>query len=97
MKNSLMYRLCYYRFGEVRTRGDQPAGYDTVRNVEIGLKDFQLKYFEEAYSSSRWLVRIYKVLPQNNRADKFKRKPAKKGAAKELPKSAFKPMFVPTI
>merc|ERR1711908_239540 len=26
MKKSLMYRLCYYRFGEVRTRGDQPSG-----------------------------------------------------------------------
>jgi len=63
MKKSLMYRLCYYRFGEVRTRGDQPSGYDTVRNCEIGLKNFDLEYFREAYTSERWMVRIYEVLP----------------------------------
>jgi dolichyl-diphosphooligosaccharide---protein glycosyltransferase len=67
MKNSLMYRLAYYRFGEVRTRGDQPSGYDTVRNCEIGLKKWDLKYFRESYTSSRWLVRIYEVLPLPNR------------------------------
>jgi dolichyl-diphosphooligosaccharide--protein glycosyltransferase len=71
MKESLIYRLCYYRFGEVRTRGDQPSGFDTVRNAEIGLKKFDLKYFREAYSSSRWLVRIYEVLPLPNRAPEF--------------------------
>jgi len=67
MKNSLMYKLAYYRFGEVRTRGDKPAGYDTVRNCEIGVKKYDLKYFREAYTSSRWLVRIYEVLPLPNR------------------------------
>jgi len=34
-----------------------------VRQAVIGLKDFKLTYFEEAYTSERWLVRIYKVLP----------------------------------
>lgn len=63
MKNSLMYRLCYYRFGEIRTRMDQEGGYDSVRQAVIGLKGFKLTHFEEAYTSERWLVRIYKVLP----------------------------------
>jgi dolichyl-diphosphooligosaccharide--protein glycosyltransferase len=67
MSESLMYRLAYYRFGEVRTRGDQPSGYDTVRECEIGLKDYDLKYFREAYSSERWIVRIFEVLPLPNR------------------------------
>ena len=71
MKNSLMYRLCYYRFGETRTKGDKPGGYDTVRNAEIGLKKYDLHYFREAYSSTRWLVRIYEVLPTPNRAPRF--------------------------
>jgi dolichyl-diphosphooligosaccharide--protein glycosyltransferase len=71
MKNSLMYRLCFYRFGEVRTRADQPSGYDTVRNAEIGLKDYDLTYFREAYTSERWIVRIYEVLPLTNRDGKF--------------------------
>ena len=72
MKNSLMYRLAYYRFGEVRTRHDQPSGYDTVRNCEIGLKKYDLKYFREAYTSDRWIVRIYEVLPLPNRMAKMK-------------------------
>jgi len=71
MKNSLMYRLCFYRFGEVRTRADKPSGFDTVRDAEIGLKVFDLKYFREAYTTERWIVRIYEVLPQPNRFEKI--------------------------
>jgi len=63
MLNSLMYALCYYRFGEMYTRHDQESGYDSVRQAVIGKKNFKLNYFEEAYTSERWLVRIYKVLP----------------------------------
>jgi len=72
MKNSLIYKLCFYRFGEVRTRQDQESGFDTVRNAVIGRKNFDLTYFRESYSSMRWLVRIYEVLPLPNRAPKFK-------------------------
>ena len=71
MKNSLMYRLCFYRFGEVRTRADKPSGFDTVRDAEIGLKNYDLKYFREAYTTERWIVRIYEVLPQLNRVEKI--------------------------
>lgn len=42
---------------------DQEGGYDSVRQAVIGLKGFKLTHFEEAYTSERWLVRIYKVLP----------------------------------
>lgn len=69
MRESLMYKLCYYRFGEVRTQSDKPAGYDSVRSCEIGRKQYDLKYFRESYSSTRWLVRIYEVLPLPNRAE----------------------------
>ncbi len=87
MRDSLMYRLCYYRFGEVRTRHDQPSGFDTVRNAEIGLKHFDLKYFREAYSSERWIVRIYEVLPLPNREERTKsRFDLKKNKPLELPK-----------
>jgi len=65
--NSLMYKLCYYRFGAVMTEYGKPSGYDRVRNVEIGNKDFQLEYLDEAFSSEHWLVRIYKVKKQDNR------------------------------
>jgi len=72
MKNSLMYRLAFYRFGEVRTKHNEPSGYDTVRNCEIGLKKFDLNYFRESYTSERWLVRIYEVLPLPMREPKLK-------------------------
>lgn len=65
--NSLMYKMCYYRFGQVYTEGGKPGGYDRVRNVEIGNKDFELDVLEEAYTTEHWIVRIYKVKDLPNR------------------------------
>jgi len=59
--NCLMYKLSYYRFGELRLDYRGPAGYDRTRNAVIGHKDFDLTYLEEAYTSEHWLVRIYRV------------------------------------
>lgn len=63
--NSLMYKLCYYRFGEVKIDYRSPFGYDRTRNTEIGNKNFQLTYLEEAYTTEHWLVRIYRVKKPN--------------------------------
>ncbi|GJN01335.1 hypothetical protein PR202_ga18594 [Eleusine coracana subsp. coracana] len=60
MLNCLMYKLCYYRFGELTTEYGKPPGYDRVRGVEIGNKDIKLEYLEEAFTTSNWIVRIYK-------------------------------------
>jgi len=65
--NCLMYKLCYYRFGQIVTEYGTPSGFDRVRHVEIGNKDFELEYLEEAFTSEHWLVRIYKVKPEDNR------------------------------
>jgi len=65
--NCLMYKMCYYRFGQVYTEGGKPPGYDRVRNAEIGNKDFELDVLEEAYTSEHWIVRIYKVKDYPNR------------------------------
>jgi len=65
--NCLMYKMCYYRFGQVYTEGGKPPGYDRVRNAEIGNKDFELDRLEEAYTSEHWIVRIYKVKDLPNR------------------------------
>jgi len=67
MLNSLMYKLCYYRFGQVVTEYGKGTGYDRVRSAEIGNKDFELEYLTEAFTSEHWLVRIYKVKPEDNR------------------------------
>lgn len=57
-----MYKLVYYRFGEIKVSSKEDKGYDAVRKAVIGNSNFKLKHFEEAYTSDRWLVRIYKVL-----------------------------------
>uniref|UniRef100_A0A1B0CZK6 dolichyl-diphosphooligosaccharide--protein glycotransferase n=2 Tax=Phlebotomus papatasi TaxID=29031 RepID=A0A1B0CZK6_PHLPP len=59
--NCLMYKLSYYRFGELKLDYRGAAGYDRTRNSVIGNKDFELTYLEEAYTSEHWLVRIYRV------------------------------------
>ena len=69
MKDSLMFKLCYYRFNEVRLSYQHPPGYDTVRNMPVDPKDIKLKYFSEAYTTSRWIIRIYKVNDDPNRED----------------------------
>ncbi|CDW54120.1 Argonaute 1 isoform B [Trichuris trichiura] len=67
MLNSLMYKLSYYRFGQVYTESSKPQGYDRVRHAEIGNKNFELDHLEEVYTSEHWLVRIYRVKPPANR------------------------------
>lgn len=61
--NCLMYKLCYYRFGDLKLDYRAPSGYDRTRNTEIGNKDIKLEHLEEAYTTEHWLVRIYKVKP----------------------------------
>lgn len=65
--NCLMYKLSYYRFGELLIDPRAPSGYDRTRNVEIGNKNIKLKHLEEAYTTDHWLVRIYKVKKSTNR------------------------------
>eukprot|EP00800_Vazella_pourtalesii_P003576 TRINITY_DN1366_c0_g1_i12.p1 TRINITY_DN1366_c0_g1~~TRINITY_DN1366_c0_g1_i12.p1 ORF type:complete len:344 (-),score=81.68 TRINITY_DN1366_c0_g1_i12:70-1101(-) len=67
--NCLMYKMCYYRFGEIQFDPRTPSGYDRTRNVEIGNKDISFKYLEEAYTTEHWLVRIYKVKDLSNRIE----------------------------
>ncbi|KAG0588385.1 hypothetical protein KC19_2G239500 [Ceratodon purpureus] len=67
MLQSLMYKLCYYRFGELHTDHNRPTGFDRARGVEIGNKDIELKHLEEAFTTANWIVRIYKVKPPVNR------------------------------
>ncbi|XP_046396858.1 dolichyl-diphosphooligosaccharide--protein glycosyltransferase subunit STT3B [Ischnura elegans] len=59
--NSLMYKLSYYRFGELKLDYRTPAGFDRTRNAIIGNKNFDLTYLDEAYTTEHWLVRIYRV------------------------------------
>ncbi|XP_001641089.2 dolichyl-diphosphooligosaccharide--protein glycosyltransferase subunit STT3B [Nematostella vectensis] len=72
--NCLMYKMCYYRFGEMQLDFRTPSGFDRTRNVEIGNKNFKLEHIEEAFTSEHWLVRIYKVKDLVNREKSTKPK-----------------------
>ncbi|AGO11009.1 AaceriAFR491Wp [[Ashbya] aceris (nom. inval.)] len=59
MKNSLIYKLSYHRFPDL-FGGSQAV--DRVRGQTISAADIgSLDYFEEAFTSENWMVRIYKL------------------------------------
>ena len=49
------------------TENGRPTGFDRVRGVEIGNKNFELEHLDEAFTSEHWIVRIYKVKQPENR------------------------------
>ncbi|KAM0974704.1 hypothetical protein ACFX2J_017690 [Malus domestica] len=86
MLNSLMYKLCYYRF--VDTDG---KGFDRVRRTEIGKKYFKLTHFEEVFTTHHWMVRLYKLKPPKNRIrGKTKKSKAKSSSTSSTKKSGTK-------
>ena len=67
--NSLMYKLCYHRFDEVRTDPGSPLGFDRARRVVAGRGGIRLEHLEEVFTSEHWIVRVYRVRrPRNRRA-----------------------------
>ncbi|KAH7914835.1 glycosyltransferase family 66 protein [Hygrophoropsis aurantiaca] len=58
MKNSLMYKMSYYRFSELF--GGQQA-VDRVRGQHVPMEGPTLDVLEEAFTSENWIVRIYQV------------------------------------
>ncbi|KAJ7156902.1 oligosaccharyl transferase STT3 subunit [Mycena crocata] len=58
MKNSLMYKMSYYRFSELFGGGQST---DRVRNQQIPRVGPTLDVLDEAYTTENWIVRIYEV------------------------------------
>ncbi|KAG0278807.1 oligosaccharyl transferase stt3 subunit [Linnemannia exigua] len=58
MKESLMYKMSYYRFAELYGGGN---AVDHVRSARMPAEGPTLSVLEEAYTTENWLVRIYKV------------------------------------
>lgn len=67
MLNSMMYKLSYYRFDEVKASRSSPEGYDLVRGYTMGKKNIKLRHFSEAYTTNNWIVRIFSVNDWPNR------------------------------
>ncbi|CCK70074.1 dolichyl-diphosphooligosaccharide--protein glycosyltransferase subunit STT3 KNAG_0D03280 [Huiozyma naganishii CBS 8797] len=63
MKNSIMYKMSYHGFPELFGGEAQ----DRVRGQHITQGDVgELHYFEEAFTSTNWMVRIYKIRDLDN-------------------------------
>ncbi|KAL0954077.1 hypothetical protein HGRIS_005226 [Hohenbuehelia grisea] len=58
MRNSLMYKMSYYRFAELFGGGQAT---DRVRNQAMPKQGPTLDYLDEAFTSENWIVRIYEV------------------------------------
>jgi len=58
MTESLMYKMSYYRFGELFGPGQ---AQDRVRGQKLPAVGPTLDYFDEAFTSENWIVRIYAV------------------------------------
>mmetsp|Transcript_42382 Transcript_42382/g.103856 ORF Transcript_42382/g.103856 Transcript_42382/m.103856 type:complete len:112 (+) Transcript_42382:3-338(+) len=68
LHDSLLYKMSYHRFGHVQSEYGKPRGFDRVRREEIGVKEFTLESVDEVYTTSHWIVRIYKVRKHDNRS-----------------------------
>ncbi|XP_072174191.1 dolichyl-diphosphooligosaccharide--protein glycosyltransferase subunit STT3B-like [Diadema setosum] len=90
LHNCLMYKMCYYRFGQLQLDPRSPPGFDRTRGVEIGKKDISFEHLEEAYTTEHWLVRIYKVKPLRNRVTLGKPLKRKAGKKKYVSKKTSK-------
>merc|ERR1712071_338692 len=66
MRQSLLYKLSYHRFAQVRTDPNFGFGYDRTREQTIPGNYIRLTHFKEVYTSKNWLVRIYKVKKRSN-------------------------------
>ncbi|KAL7409442.1 putative oligosaccharyltransferase [Mrakia frigida] len=88
MKNSLMYKMSYFRFPELF--GGQRT-LDRVRNQDIP-ESPTLDVLDEAFTSENWIVRIYAVKPldplgrQHKAANKFESGTRLKKASTAAPK-----------
>ncbi|KAG5650320.1 hypothetical protein H0H81_012630 [Sphagnurus paluster] len=58
MRNSLMYKMSYYRFAELFGGGQ---AMDRVRQQQVPKVGPTLDYLDEAFTSENWIVRIYEV------------------------------------
>uniref|UniRef100_A0A7S1XDK1 dolichyl-diphosphooligosaccharide--protein glycotransferase n=1 Tax=Compsopogon caeruleus TaxID=31354 RepID=A0A7S1XDK1_9RHOD len=65
-KDSIMYKMAYYRFHH-QSYHDNQGGFDRVRHRHIARDEISLTYFEEAFSSKTWIVRIFRVKKFSNR------------------------------
>lgn len=86
MKQSLMYKMSYYRFNELYGRN---SAVDRVRQQNIE-GPITLDTLEEVFTSENWLVRIYKVKDLDNLGRDLTSVDSKTGSTKSSAKKRRK-------
>ncbi len=67
--NSTLYQLCYYRFDGLATEPGR-RGFDRARRMTMAPRKVDtLDEFAEVFTSTNWLVRVYRLLPKRNDAE----------------------------
>ncbi|CAH0522098.1 unnamed protein product [Peronospora belbahrii] len=66
MTESVLYKLSYFEFNQVQSlpakdNEDPVFGWDMNRRFRIPERNIELQYFEHAFTSDAWMVRIYRV------------------------------------
>ena len=69
LRDALLFRMCYHRYDEASADAGKPPGWDRVRKMDAGGWMMSGEHFEEVFTSSRWLVRIYKVVDVSYEAE----------------------------
>lgn len=88
MKESLMYKMSYYRFNELfGGRG----GMDRVRGTQTASQAPELDILDEAFTSENWIVRIYQVKKEDPLG-----RPLRLANSYSQGKAASRPVAAPT-
>lgn len=60
-RNSIIFKLSYNNFVNWSLNKNLPKGFDIARGFKVGSLDFKLNYYEEVFTSTNWLFRVYKI------------------------------------
>ena len=60
-KNSMIFKLSYYNFINWSLNENLQKGFDISKGFKVGALDFDLKLFNEVFTSKNWIFRIFSV------------------------------------
>jgi dolichyl-diphosphooligosaccharide--protein glycosyltransferase len=61
MSNSLIFKMAYTQFHRFVLYPQYGKNFDYTRQIKIDPVQFNLRYFEEAFTSKYWIIRLFRV------------------------------------
>ena len=84
--NPPTHKLSYHRFAEAMKAMGRDSAVDVARRADIGGRRIPLRYFEEGYTTTHWLCRIYRVRGEEEVANRYSDLRASKAAKSKADK-----------